>query len=45
MKPIFPKSKLVLVNLAFLLLILGGILLVESGSEPWLGSEKVFDAD
>jgi len=44
MKPIFPKSKLVLVNLAFLLLILGGILLVESGSEPWLGSEKVFDA-
>lgn len=44
MIPIFPKSKLVLVNLAFLLLILGGILLVESGSEPWLGSEKVFDA-
>jgi len=43
MKRIFPKSKLVFVNLAFLFVILGGILLVESGPEPWLDSEISFD--
>jgi hypothetical protein len=42
MKRIFPKSKLVFVNLVILLIIVGGILLVESGPEPWLDSEKVF---
>jgi hypothetical protein len=42
MKNIFPKSKLVVVNFVILLIILGGILLVESGPEPWLDSEKVF---
>jgi len=42
MKRIFLKSKLVFVNLVILLIILGGILLVESGPEPWLDSEKVF---
>jgi hypothetical protein len=44
MKRIFPKSKLVFVNFVFLFVILGGILLVESGPEPWLDSETVFDA-
>jgi hypothetical protein len=44
MKRIFPKSKLGFVNLVILLIILGGIILVESGPEPWLDSEKVFDA-
>jgi len=44
MKSIFPKSKLVFVNLVILLVIVGGILLVESGPEPWLDSEKVFMA-
>lgn len=40
----FPKSKLVFVNLAILLIIFGGIRLVESGPEPWLASENVFTA-
>ena len=44
MKRIFPKSKLAFVNLVILLIILGGILFVESGPEPWLNSEKVFMA-
>ena len=44
MKRIFPKSKLAFANLVFLFVILGGILLVDSGPEPWLDSEKVFDA-
>lgn len=44
MKNIFSKSKLVFVNFVILLVILGGILLVESGPEPWLDSEKVFMA-
>ena len=44
MKRNFPKSKLAFVNLAIFLIILGGILLVESGPEPWLDSEKVFMA-
>jgi len=44
MKRIFPKSKLAFANLAMLIIILGGILLVESGPEPWLDSEKVFMA-
>jgi hypothetical protein len=44
MKSIFPKSKLVVANLVILLFIFGGILLVESGPEPWLDSEKVFMA-
>ena len=44
MKRIFQKSKLAFVNLVILLIILGGILLVESGPEPWLDSEKVFMA-
>jgi hypothetical protein len=44
MKRIFPKSKLVFANLVIFLIILGGILLVESGPEPCLDSEKVFMA-
>ena len=44
MKRIFPKSKLAFVNLVILLIMLAGILLVESGPEPWLDSEKVFMA-
>ncbi len=44
MKRIFPKSKLVFANLVVLLIILGGIVLVESGPEPWLDSETVFTA-
>jgi hypothetical protein len=38
----FPRSKLAFVNLVILLIVVGGILLVESGPEPWLDSEKVF---
>ncbi|MEO7678792.1 MAG: hypothetical protein ABIV39_18725 [Verrucomicrobiota bacterium] len=44
MKRIFPKSKLALVNLTLVVSLLGGILWVESGPEPWLNSEKVFMA-
>ena len=44
MKRIFPKSKLAFANLVILLIIIGGILLVESGPEPWLDSEKRFMA-
>jgi hypothetical protein len=44
MKGIFPKSKLVFVNLVTLLIVFVGILFVESGPEPWLDSEKVFMA-
>jgi hypothetical protein len=44
MKRIFPKSKLFFVNLVILLIIAGGILLVESGPEPWLDSEISFDS-
>src|SRR5690349_9182295 len=44
MKRMFPKSKLGFANLVILLIILGGIFLVESGPEPWLDSEKVFMA-
>ncbi|HXR06556.1 MAG TPA: hypothetical protein VN765_04445 [Candidatus Acidoferrum sp.] len=42
MKPLFPKSKLVLVNLAILFVILGGFVLVESGPEPWVDREMAF---
>ncbi len=42
MKFIFVKSKIAFVNLLVFLVILGGILLVESGPEPWLDSEIVF---
>ncbi len=44
MKRIFPISKLLLANVIILLVILGRILLVESGPEHWLDSEKVFMA-
>lgn len=44
MKRIFPKSKLLFGNIVILLIILGGILLVESGPEPWLDREMPFDA-
>lgn len=38
------KNKLFLANLVILLVIFAGIILVESGGEPWLDSEKVFMA-
>jgi len=41
-KRILLKGKLVFANLVILFIILGGILLVESGPEPWLDSEKKF---
>jgi hypothetical protein len=44
MKRIFPKNKLVFANIVILIIIFWGILLVESGLEPWLDSEKVFIA-
>ena len=44
MKFTFPKSKLAFANLTILLIILGGIMWIESGPEPWLDSEKVFMA-
>lgn len=44
MKRSIRRNKLLFANLVILLVILGGILLVESGSEPWLNSEKTFMA-
>lgn len=44
MKRSIRKKKVLFANLVILLVILGGILLVESGPEPWLDSEKVFMA-
>lgn len=44
MKLILPKSNLFRVNVLILFLIVGGILFVESGPEPWLDSEKTFMA-
>ena len=42
MKRSIRNNKLLFANLVSLLVILGGILLVDSGPEPWLDSEKVF---
>jgi hypothetical protein len=42
MKRFLFGNKLLCVNAVFFVLILGGILLVESGPEPWLASEKTF---